>query len=397
MSHDLVWASAPTSPVYSLRQALNENSEPDSEDSAPFPTERANVRDFAVKRKKGLAATFPLIIRRRRAESFSDLIQPEKSPYIGSFSTYVLAHSRERQWRSQWGHELGQSPQYYATFFRDSESAYTRSEREMWEVRERYEQEEKILQEHRLKQIREQIQLGPWHGMTREEKKRGKNKAKRARQRERERARREAERVASGFKRREQEEEGQKKEGTGEEAEEEKCNEGEEKEEEERKEAEEEMEDAEKKDATRVEQKEETKQQLEQATKQEEIQADAGQDAEEPNDAEQDPAATAITPAANLPPSPPPTPWPPHFCDCFSFLQCAAHRDIPDSCHLCASFYFAGYWCGMEKRWCNFGPFVEESKALGRRLKLMRAGEGEDDWGTVGWDEEADGGEGGWV
>lgn len=322
LSQDLVWASAPASPVYSLRQALNDDSEPDGEEGAHFLTERANVRDFALKGKKGLGATFPLIIRRRRAESFSDLIQPEKSPYIGSFSTYVLAHSRERQWRSQWGHELGQLPQYYATFFRDREPAYTRSEREMWEVRERYEQEEKILQEHRLKQIREQIQLGPWHGMTREEKKRGKNKAKRARQRERERARREAERVASGFKSREQEEKGQEKETKEEEAEEEKCNEEEEKGKEERKEAE-------KKDTNQPEEKEDAEQQQEQATKQEEKQADAEQRAEEPNDTEQDPTATI--PAPNLPPSPPPTPWPPHSCDCFSYLQCAAHRDIPDS------------------------------------------------------------------
>ena len=400
LSQDLVWASAPASPVYSLRQALHEDSEPDSEEGVRFLTERANVRDFAVNGNKGLGATFPLIIRRRRAESFSDLITPEKSAHIGDLSKSVLAHSREQQWRDQWGHRPGQSVQYYASFFWDREPAYTRSEREMWEVRERYEQEEKILQRHRLKQIREQIQLGPWHGMTREEKKRGKNKAKRARQRERERARREAERVASGFKSREQEEEGQEKETKEEEAEEEKRNEEEEQEKEEGKEAEEEkeeIEEAEKKDANQPEGKEDAKQQHEEATKQEENQSDAEQDAEEPNYAEQDPTASATTTAPNLPPSPPPTPWPPHSCDCFSFLQCAAHRDIPDSCHLCASFYFAGYWCGMEKRWCNFGPFVEESQVLGRRLKLMRAREGEDEWGIVEWDEGAEEGRGAWV
>lgn len=51
----------------------------------------------------------------------------------------------------------------------------------------------------------------------------------------------------------------------------------------------------------------------------------------------------------------------------------------------------------MEKRWCNFGPFVEESQVLGRRLKLMRAREGEDEWGIVEWDEGAEEGRGAWV
>lgn len=226
LSQDLVWASAPASPVYPLRQALNEDSEADSEEGSHFLTERANVHRFAVNGKKGLGATFPFVTRRRRAESFSDLIQPEditargwpeKSPYIGEFRIYVLARFREQQWRSQWGHEPGRSPQYYAQFFWGREPAYSRSEREMWEVRERYEQDEKILQEHRLKQIREQVQLGPWHGMTREEKKRGKNKAKRARQRERERGRREAERLANRVEGREEERggEGGEEDGKG--------------------------------------------------------------------------------------------------------------------------------------------------------------------------------------
>ncbi|KAG9197958.1 hypothetical protein G6514_000677 [Epicoccum nigrum] len=122
------WASAPASPICTLRQALNEDSEPDAEGGAQ-----------------------------------------------------VLAHTREQQWRDQWGHEPGQSPQYYAAFFRDREPAYSRSEREMWEQRERYVFEEEVRRKDRLRKIRDQVQLGPWHGMTRDEKRRGKNKAKRAR------------------------------------------------------------------------------------------------------------------------------------------------------------------------------------------------------------------------
>ena len=34
---------------------------------------------------------------------------------------------------------------------------------------------------------------------------------------------------------------------------------------------------------------------------------------------------------------------------------------------------------------------------LGRRLKIMRVGEGKDEWGTVEWDEGAEEGRGAWV
>lgn len=128
-------------------------------------------------------------------------------------SNYVLAHSREQRWRDQWRHKPGQSPQYYASFFRNREPAYSRSEGEIWEQRERYELEEEARRKERLRLIREQAELGPWHGMTREEKKKGKNKAKRARQRARERKRREAVRFAGRL---EEGGEGRGEEGGGE-------------------------------------------------------------------------------------------------------------------------------------------------------------------------------------
>ena len=116
--------------------------------------------------------------------------QPEKSPHTGSFPTYVTAHTREQQWRNRWGHLPNQSSQYYAKFFRDREPAYSRSERMMRELREELREEEEVRRKDRLRRIREQVRLGPWHGMTRDEKRRGKNRAKRARRRERERERR---------------------------------------------------------------------------------------------------------------------------------------------------------------------------------------------------------------
>jgi hypothetical protein len=257
----------------------------------------------------------------------------------------------------------------------------------MWEERERYVFEEEVRRKDRLRKIREQVQLGPWHGMTRDEKRRGKNKAKRARQRERERAKREARRAAdmAGEGEGGRGEERGKESGKGDNGKKVEGN------------GDEEVEGEGKENEVKLKKEEEE----EEKVKQEEAKEDANQDKEgEQGRAASDqqgdnPTQEPLHP--NPPPSPPPAPWPPHYCTCFSHLQCAAHSDIPDSCHLCASFYFAGYWCGMEKGWCNFVRFVEESAVKGWGLKVIGPGEGEREWAVVGWDEEAVGGRCGWV